>query len=175
HDWVGATVVPNTTVEQVLAVLQNYPAYKTIYAPEVTDSKVLAHNGNQWHVYLKITKSKVLTAVLNTEYDVEYRDLGAGRWAMVSRSTRMAEIDGDKELPLGTGHGFLWRLNAYWLIEPRPNGVYVECRSLSLSRDVPFGLGFVVKPFVTSLPPDSLRATLESTVKALGRSVTAAR
>src|SRR6188768_1214068 len=31
HDWVGATFVPGATVEQAIAVLQNYPSYKSIY------------------------------------------------------------------------------------------------------------------------------------------------
>ena len=167
HDWVAGAFVPGATVQQALAVLQNYGSYKSIYAPEVTDSRLLNQNGDQWRVYLRIIKKKVLTAVLNTEYDVLYKDLGGGRWAMTSRSTRIAEVDEDKELPLGTGHGFLWRLNAYWLIEPRPNGVYLECRSISLSRDIPFGLGFAVGPFVKSLPIDSLRATMEATARAL--------
>jgi len=170
HDWVAAVLIPGATVEQALGVLQNYPSYKNIYAPEVTDSRLIARNGDQWRVYLQIVKKKVLTAVLNTEYEVNYKDLG-GRWTVTSRSTRIAEVDEGKELPLGTGHGFLWRLNAYWLIEPRPNGVYLECRSISLSRDIPFGLGFAVGPFVKSLPIDSLRATMDSTARALGRAV----
>ncbi|MEO5926548.1 MAG: hypothetical protein ABIR70_22210 [Bryobacteraceae bacterium] len=173
HDWVAAVLIPGATVEQALGVLQNYPAYKNIYKPEVTDSRVISHNGDQWRVYLRILKTKVLSAELNTEYDVSYKDLGDGRWAMTSRSTRIAELDGGKELPSGTGHGFLWRLNAYWLIEPRPTGVYLECRSLSLSRDIPFGLGFVVGPFVKSLPTESLRATMEATARALGQVVAA--
>ncbi len=175
HDWVSATLVPGATVDDALAVLQNYPAYKTIYAPDVTDSKLLSHTGTQWKVSLRIVKKKVLTAVLNTEYEVVYKDLGSGRWSMTSRSTRIAEVDDGRELPPGTGQGFLWRLNAYWLIEPRPNGVYLECRSLSLSRDIPFGLGFAVGPFVRSLPQESLRATMNATARALGRSAAARR
>jgi hypothetical protein len=84
-----------------------------------------------------------------------------------SRSTRIAELDGDRELPTGSGHGFLWRLNAYWFIEPRPEGVYLECRSISLSRDVPFVLSLAVKPFVTSVPRESLQSTMEATIRAL--------
>jgi hypothetical protein len=173
HDWVAAELVPGATVEQALGVLQNYGAYKSIYSPEVTESRLLSRNGDQFRVQLRIIKKKVLTAVLNTEYDVLYKDLGGGRWSMTSRSTRIAEIDDGKELPLGTGHGFLWRLNAYWLIEQRPNGVYLECRTISLSRDIPFGLGFAVGPFVKSLPIDSLRATMDATARALGRAVAA--
>jgi hypothetical protein len=167
HDWVGATLVEGATVGDAIQILQSYADYKTMYSPEVRDSRLVSHTGEQWHPFLQIVKKKVLTAVLNTEYDVVYKDLGSGRWSVTSRSTRIAEVDDGRELPLGTGHGFLWRLNAYWLIEPRANGVYLECRSISLSRDIPFGLGFAVGPFVSSLPPDSLRATLDATARAL--------
>jgi hypothetical protein len=171
HDWTAAVLVPGANVKDGLQLLQNYPAYKTVYTPEVTDSKVLSRDGDRWRVFLQLMKKKVLTVMMNGEFDVEYRDLGGGRWSMVSRSTRLAELDEGRELPLGTGHGFLWRLNAYWLIEPRPEGLYLECRSLSLSRDVPFGLGLVVKPFVTSVPPESLRDTMQNTVRALRSAV----
>jgi hypothetical protein len=43
----------------------------------------------------------------------------------------------------------------------------LECRTISLSRDIPFGLGFAVKPFVKSLPIDSLRATMSATAREL--------
>jgi len=75
--------------------------------------------------------------------------------------------DDGKELAAGTGFGFLWRLNAYWLLEPRPDGVYLECRSISLSRDIPAGLGWIIKPMVSSVPRDSLTSSLEAIRKAL--------
>jgi hypothetical protein len=167
HDWIAATVVPNTTVEKALAVLQNYAAYKEIYRPDVSDSKLLRRDGDLWQVYLRMVKKNVLTVILNGEFDVQYRSLENNRWQLLSRSTRIAELDGDRELPPGSGHGFLWRLNAYWLIEPRPEGVYLECRSISLSRAVPFVLSLAVKPFVTSVPRDSLQSTMDATVRAL--------
>ena len=104
---------------------------------------------------------------LNGEFDVQYRPLGNNRWSVASRSTRIVELEGDQELPGGGGHGFLWRQNTYWLIEPRPEGVYLECRTISLSREVPFGLNLVVKPFLTSVPRESLQETLEATIRAL--------
>ena len=167
HDWAAATVAHGATVDKVLAILQNYDGYKSVYAPEVTDSKLLSREGNSWRAYLRIVKHQGLTAVLNSEYDVEYRPLDQGRWAVISRSIKMTELDGARELAPGTGHGFLWRLNAYWLMEPRPNGVYLECRTISLSRDIPTGLGWAIRPLVASLPRDSLEATLEATVRAL--------
>lgn len=167
HDWVAAVVVRNATVEQVLRVLQSYNDYKRLYAPEITDSKVYSHHDNQWRIYLKLHKKEVLTANLATDYDVEYRWLSEGRWAMLSHSTKISEMKDGVLLPVGTGHGFLWRLNAYWVLEQRPEGVYIECRAISMSRDVPAGLGWALKGVVAKLPQQSLRDTLESTVRAL--------
>ena len=105
--------------------------------------------------------------VLDSEYKVDYRALDGGRWAKASHSTRINEVQFGKPQPDGTGIGFLWRMNAYWIIEPQPGGVYLECRSISMSRDIPPGLGWMVKPMVTSLPKESLRDTLTATARAL--------
>jgi hypothetical protein len=160
HDWTGSVFVPNGTPEKALAVFQNYNDYSKIFAPEVVESKLLGHDGQHWKAFLKLRRKKVVTAVLNSEYDVEYRPLGDGRWAILSRSTKIAEVDGDRERAPGEEHGYLWRLNAYWLLEPRPGGLYMECRTISLTRDIPVGLGWAVKPIVSSLPRESLQTML---------------
>ncbi len=167
HDWIAAAVVPHATPEGVISVLQNYSDYKNVYSPDVIDSKLVRREGDLWHVHLKLLKKKVLTAQLNGEFEVEYHSLGNGRWSVISRSVRIAEMDGKHELPIGEGQGFLWRVNQYWLIEPRAEGVYMECRIVSLSRDIPTGLGWMVKPFVTSVPRESLYNTLQDTIRAL--------
>ena len=169
HDWKAATFAPGVSADQVLAVLHDYANYKTIYAPEVVESRILSHDGNRWRISMRLVKKKVLTVTLNTEYEVEYRALDKGRWAKLSRSTKLTEVSGGKELPEGTGHGFLWRLNSYWLIEPRADGVYLECRSISLSRSIPAMLDFIIRPMITSVPRESLRSTLEATVRAIGK------
>ena len=167
HDWIAATVVSGATPEKTISVLQNYAAYKNIYRGAVSESKLLRRDDDLFHVSLRLLKKKVLKVELNADFDVQYRPLGNNRWSVTSRSTRIAELEGDQELPSGAGHGFLWHQNVYWLIEPRPEGVYLECRSLSLSRDIPFGLSLVVKPFLTSVPRESLQETLEDTIRAL--------
>jgi hypothetical protein len=167
HDWAAAVVVRKATVEQVLRVLQDYEDYKRLYAPEITDSRVYSHHDNQWRIYLKLYKKEVFTANLASDYDVEYRRLSEGRWAMLSHSTKISEVKDGVLLPVGTGHGFLWRLNAYWVLEQRSEGVYLECRAISMSRDVPAGLGWALKGIVARLPQQSLRDTMESTVRAL--------
>jgi hypothetical protein len=53
--------------------------------------------------------------------------------------------------------------------------VWVQCESVTLTRDIPFGLGWIVRPFVTDIPKESLTFTLETTRRALTRQGTAAR
>jgi hypothetical protein len=167
HDWTASVLIPHTTVDKAIHFFQDYPAYQRIFKPEVVESKLLAQDGPHWKTFLKLRRKKIVTAELNSEYDAEYRSLGDGRWAILSRSTRISEVDGGKELPPGQGHGYLWRLNAYWLLEPRPGGIYLECRSISLTRDVPPVIAWMVKPMVTSIPKDSLHFTLEAARTAL--------
>ena len=42
-------------------------------------------------------------------------------------------------------------------------GVFVECRAISLSRDIPRGLGWIVAPFLQNIPRKSLQFTLSAT------------
>jgi len=57
----------------------------------------------------------------------------------------------------------LWRLNTYWRFEEKDGGVYVQCEALSLTRDIPYGLGWLIKPLVTKIPKQSLSRALGRT------------
>jgi hypothetical protein len=167
HDWAAGAMAPGGTVEKALAVLQSFDDYTKVYAPDVLAAKLLNREGDRAHISVQVRKKKILTVVLDTEYDVEVRPLEDGKKAVVSRSTRISEVDKGRVLPPGTGHGYAWRANTYWLLAPRPEGVYLECRIITLSRDVPAALAWAIKPMITSVPRESLRATLEATIRAL--------
>ncbi len=49
----------------------------------------------------------------------------------------------------------------------RDGGVYVQSEVVSLTRDIPTGVAWLVKPFVTSIPQESLEFTMEATRKAV--------
>ena len=167
HDWIGAVFLPGVTVAQTLRFMEDYDNHKRYYQPEVVDSKLVSRDGNDYHIFMRLLKKKILTVVLNTYHDVHYTELDDHRWYSRSYSTRIAELDGDRELPPGHDHGFLWRLNSYWRFAERDGGVYVECEAISLTRDVPVGLGWLVNPIIRSLPEESLANTLRATRNAL--------
>ena len=172
HDWIGAVFVPQTTVEATLARVQDYDNHKNIYKPEVMDSKLLSHDGNNFQIFLRLLKKKIITVVLDTDHDVHYQQVDGTRWFCRSHTTRIAEVDDpgtpkEKVLPPDTGYGFLWRLYSYWRFQEQDGGVYVECRAISLSRDIPIGLGWIIEPIVRKLPRESLINTLKATRDAL--------
>jgi hypothetical protein len=172
HDWIAAAFVPDATVEQALALVQNYDNHKNIYQPEVIDSKLISHDGNDYRIFLRLLKKKVITVVLDTDHDVHYSALDEKRWFCRSYTTRIAEVEDagtpqEKVLEPDTGYGFLWRLYSYWKFEEKKGGVYIECRAISLTRDIPLGLGWIIEPIIRKLPQESLIHTLDATRRAL--------
>jgi len=172
HDWVGSVFIPGATLERTLAMVQDYDRHKDIFKPEVVGSRTISHNGNDFHIFLRLLKKKVITVVLNSEHDVKYIPVDKTRWRSVSRTTKIAEVENagkpdEREKPPGTGEGFLWKLDSYWRFEERDGGVWMECEAVSLTRDVPTGLGWIIEPIIRDLPKESLLSTLKSTRAAL--------
>ncbi len=172
HDWIGAAFIPGATLLQTLACVQNYDNHKNIYQPEVVDSRLLTHTGSGYTIFLRLLKKKIITVVLDTYHDVHYQSVGDGGCFCRSYTTRIDEVDDagtpkEKIYPLDTGYGFMWRLNSYWRFQEEKAGLVVECRAVSLSRDIPRGLGFIIEPIIKTLPRESLVNTLKATRNAL--------
>lgn len=172
HDWIGAAWMAGTTIDHTLALIQNYDNHVNIYQPEVIGSKLLSRSGNDFQIYLRLLKKKIITVVLDTYHEVHYLPVGRTRWMCRSYTTRIAEVENagkanETVLAPDTGYGFLWRLYSYWRFQERDRGVDAECRAISLTRDVPLGLGWLIEPIVQELPKESLVHTLECTRQAL--------
>jgi hypothetical protein len=175
HDWIGAVFIPGVTVDRVLRMVTDYDHHKDVYKPEVIDSRLLSHEGNDYKISLRLLKKKVITVVLDTWYDVHYTEIDKTRWSSRSYSTKIQEIDNagktnERAQPPGNDHGFLWRLDSYWRFAERDGGVYMECEAVSLTRDIPTGLGWMIEPIVRQLPKESLINTLRRTRDAMANS-----
>jgi hypothetical protein len=166
HHWVGTVFVPHATVARAVSLMQGYEHYQELYAPNVRRSRTLERDGDHFRVYLQLFVKKIIGVVLNSEYDVRYSHVNSSRVHVRSYSTRIAEVQdsgtpAEAEAPVGKDSGYLWRFNNYCSLEERGGGTFVQCESLSLSRGIPPGLGWVVGPFVTSIPRESLEFTLD--------------
>jgi putative flippase GtrA len=165
HHWVGTAFIPGASLDRVAALMQDYNQYGSMYRPAVRRSTLISRNGDHFRASLQLFMKRVLGVVLNTEYDVHYMPVASNRLHVRSYATRIAEVDHPdsprpREKAVGNDNGFLWRFNNYCSIAERRGGAYVQCETISLSRDIPTGLGWVVGPFVNSIPRESLAFTL---------------
>jgi hypothetical protein len=172
HDWLGVAFMPGATLEQTMAVLQDYDRHAEIFRPMVARSKLLNRAGDDFKVYLRFYTKKVITVIVNSEHEAHFQRLGPDRARSRIYSTRIAEVaDPDtpqeRERPVGRDGGYLWRLNSYWRLLERDGGTFVQCEAISLTRGIPTGLGWLIRPFLTSIPRESLAFTLETTRRML--------
>lgn len=168
HDWVGTIFIPNTQVRKVVAVLQDFDNHSKIY-PDVIRSRLISRMGDEingeWRL---MRKSPFLTLVLDVPEQEFYKEVGPGKWVCRAYAKNISEVENagerdEKRLPPGQGTGLLWRLYGYWSLHQTGNGVLAECRTLSLTRDVPAAVQWIARPFLKSVPRDSLTATLKNT------------
>jgi hypothetical protein len=172
HHWIGDFFVSGATVQRTLDLVQDYDHHQDYFKPELVQSRLISRNENDFRFFYRLRKHKIITVTLNTEHAVHYTRLDDRHWCSRSVSTRIAELENadkpnQREKPAGHDSGFLWRINSYWRFEERDGAVYVECESISLTRDLPFGLGWIIKPFVTEIPKETLQMTLGSIRSAL--------
>jgi len=165
HHWSGTVFAAGVPLAQTIGAMQAYERYPQIYRPAVRRAKTLSRTGDRFNVSTQLFMKKVISVVVNVDYDIQYVRIGPTRAYVRSSSTRIAEVQNpdtanEREKPAGQDSGFLWRFNNYCFLEERDSGTYIECGSLSLSRDIPSGFGWLVKPFVTSVPKESLEFTL---------------
>jgi hypothetical protein len=174
HHWRAAAFVPHATPQDMLALLRDYNHLARFYSPEVISSRALTIDGDTASVAIRLNEQKLVTVVLDGEYHVESRLSSPDRGYSVSRSTHIWQIDNpgtprERRRMEANDDGFLWRLNSYWSFANAPDGsgLWIECEAVSLTRDVPLGLGWLLAPMVEQLPRETLEFTLNATRKAL--------
>jgi hypothetical protein len=146
HHWFGAIFVPNTSLDRVIAFVQDYSNYGKHFE-DVKESSG-SRKGNEFDVYLRITRSNF------------------------SRSRKILQIKdagtpAESLYPEGNDKGYLWRLNSYWRFIERDEGVVVECESVGLSRSLSTGerilsllMANIPKRAADAVPQEALQSLL---------------
>jgi hypothetical protein len=178
HHWIGTIFVPHATLTQTLSFMQDYDHKVDYFKPDITRSKILRHEGDDYFVLLRFYKKKIITTVIDTDQQVHYHVVDDTHAWSRSRTTRVQEVENpgqsnEKLEPEGHDRGFLWRMNTFWRFQQKDGGTYIECQAISLTRDIPTGLGWMVGPFVSSVPKESLTFTLATARAALLHSASA--
>jgi len=176
HHWIGIVFISRATIADVFSVLQNYNQMGRYYSPDVAASRLLQRHGDDFQFTMRLREHKIITVMLDGIYDVKYDRLDGAHQFSVSRSTQIVEVSDNASAgeshdggdpSAGPDHGFLWSTNAYWRFEQADDGTFVEFESISLSRDVPTGWGWLIEPFIRDVPRESLLFTLRATRKAV--------
>ena len=111
---------------------------------------------------------RAVVEILNVMLRVQHH----GDHFVPPKAQKHAEVENagkkdEREMPPGEDGGFLWRMETWWRMEERDGGVYVQSEVVSLTRDIPMVLKWMIEPFVTSVPKETLSATLVATRKAV--------
>ncbi len=172
HHWRATAFAPGAHIADLERTLRDFPDYSHIYATQVVRAAILSQQGDRYRVSMRLRQQHVITVVLDTTYDVTFARPDARHLYTLSRSTQVSEIESagtahERALSPADDHGFLWRINTYWSCEERDDGLYLQVESISLTRSIPAGLGWAVRPFIDSVPRQSLEFTLRSTINAL--------
>jgi hypothetical protein len=168
HHWVGLAFIPSTTLAKVIPAVQDYGHRDELYKPDVIAARVISHQGNDYKIFMRLYQKRFTTVVFNTEYDIHWGQVDAKKVYSNSYSTRIAQVKDashpeGEELPVGKDNGYLWRLYTYWRFQEKDGGVYVQCEAVSLTREIPTGLGWLLRPLVTKIPRESLNKVLSRT------------
>jgi hypothetical protein len=164
--WRGAVLLPGASLDALLNRLQ-HPNERGPHQQDVVALRVIARQPNRLKLAIRMTRTKIVTVTYDTEHTIEYRIHGSGRASSRSVSTRIVEIEdagtaAERALPEGQDRGFLWRMNSYWRYEQVAGGVIVELESVTLSRNIPLGLGVIVEPIIDRIARESINRTLEN-------------
>jgi hypothetical protein len=172
HHWRGTAFAPGAKVADFERLMRDFNSYPQHFSPQVLQARVSMQEGDRMLASMRVRQKHVLTVVMDTNYDINFGKLDAQHAYSISRSTRIAEIDSpgtsaERTLRPSEEHGFLWRLNTYWSYEERDGGLYLQIEAVSLTRSIPAGLAWAIRPYVESIPRESLEFTLRSACNAL--------
>ena len=161
HHWLAIGFIPNARLQRVIEVVQDYPHQAELFKPDVQRAELLDRDGQHSRVYFRFYRHAIVTAVYNTQFDIDFTQSDPAHEYSFARAVRIAEIRNpgekdERELPVGKDRGYLWRLDLYTRYLETNDGVYVQVEFLALSRGVPAVFAWLVNPYIKSVPRDYL-------------------
>jgi hypothetical protein len=167
HHWRGTAFASGAKAADFERLIRDFNAYPQHFSPQVLQASVISQDTDRMQASMRIRQRHVITVVMDTTYDITFGQLDVQHGYSISRSTHISEIDSpntpaERALTPSQEHGFLWRLNTYWSYEERDGGLYLQIEAVSLTRSIPTGLAWAIRPYIESIPRESLEFTLRS-------------
>ena len=170
-DVIGAVLIPGKSLDEVLALMQDYDSYQTTFAPEVAESKLLSRDGDRFKAAVKFIKKIVIAIGFHVEQTTDFTRVGEAQWQSRGRATKLTELAGvgtaaEAELGADESHGYLWQVFTVENFEQVDGGVIVESRTVSLSALLPLSLRWMAST-LAKIPQQSMTEKLEAIRRAL--------
>lgn len=165
HHWLGTVWMPGVDLDRLVGFVQEYDRYPQIFNPMIPRTRVLAREGDRFVVQMRTSVKKVIAVVMDGDYTIDYHRLGANRLWTTNVASNLYQVHDaglptERREPGDAASGYLWRFRMYCAFEARDGGSLEQCESVTLTRPIPFGIGWLVRPFVTGIPRDTISFTL---------------
>ena len=172
HHWRGTAFAAGAKAADFERLMKDFNDYPRYFSPQVLKARVLSQGNDHFRASMRVRQRHVITVVMDTTYDINFARVDAKHGYSISKSMQISEIESpgtatERALSSAEEHGFLWRLNTYWSYEERDGGLYMQIESVSLTRSIPRALDWAVRPFMASVPRESLEFTLRSVCNAI--------
>jgi hypothetical protein len=174
-DCIGAAFVPGVTLDDLARVLRDYRRYTEYYGPHLREATLIRETpAADEYSLLLVNKSMLSKTAFSGEYETSYFQVDARRRYSIVRTLNMQEIEdvdqpGQRKMPAGEGHGYLWRVHAITRLEQRDGGVFIETEAIGLSRDFPALTHWMVDSVARRVSKNALMTSLEQTRAAVAK------
>ena len=163
--WQGSVLLRGVSLDDVAWRLRNPDRFPL--PPDVRALRVSQRSASGHELYLRLTRSMLVSATYDTWHSVRFVSTSAGRAESVSTTSRVEEVHDagtprERRVDATDGSGFLWRMQSRWRFSAVPEGVVVTCESVTLSRPVPTGLGLVARPVITRVARESMTTAVRA-------------
>jgi hypothetical protein len=172
HHWSAAMFIPHVRPEDVVAVLQDYDHHAEIYAPDVSSSKLVDKQGSRYRVLHETLSRNLITVGLRIDSVVDW--FGDGQHGFSSHSTtiRVSEFEHAgtpraRERSPDQAKGWMWATDSWWHVTPKAEGACVTYEMIALTRDIPWGWGWLLRGIVERFPAKTLTDMLDRTRNAV--------
>ena len=161
HHWWAAMFVPHAQSEDIVTVLKDYDHHAEVFAPDVRYSRLLGREGSRYHVVHETLSKNLITVGLRIESLVDWSGNEQDGFASHSHTVRVTEFE-----HAGTRHaiertanqtkGWLWSEDSWWHVSHQSGGACVTYEIIALTRDIPRGLGWLLRPIADRFPVETL-------------------
>ena len=154
-------------IPHLLANLKAYDRYSDFFAPLVTDSKLLSQSASDYtYSVTMVSKTLGVKAGLRGRFLSHYVEDKADYGYSISEAVNLRELDhpgesNESEMAAERSHGYVQKLFTVIRYEAEGSGVLVEIESLTLSRDIPSGMRWLVTPIVQRVSRNAMESTLD--------------